>query len=288
MQVGMNLLLWTAHPSPEEHGPLLQQIRDWGFDGVEFPIGATTENEARGLARLCDELGLGRTAIGSISGPDADPVSADPKLRRAATDRFKRFVDISQTLGSEIFTGPIFQTLGNFSGQPPTRDEWNRSVDVIREVAEYAATMHLKLALEHLNRFESYLVNTIKDGARFCEQVGLPNVGLLADTHHANIEEERPAEAWRKHASWIEHVHISENHRGVPGRGHACGPEIFRSLRESGYDGWLTIEAFGLKVAPLIPRLHLWRPFFEREEDVAVEGLKHIRDNWALAAAVVG
>ena len=60
-------------------------------------------------------------------------------------------------------------------------------------------------------------------------------------------------------------------------------PGIFRTLRQAGYDDWLTIEAFGLKVPSLIPPLHLWRPFFEKEEDVAVLGVKHIRDGWKQA-----
>jgi D-psicose/D-tagatose/L-ribulose 3-epimerase len=75
---------------------------------------------------------------------------------------------------------------------------------------------------------------------------------MLADTHHSNIEEERP-EAWSRVARQIYHVHISENHRVIPGRGHAVTPGIFRALRKSGYDAWLTIEAFGLQRARFDP-----------------------------------
>jgi D-psicose/D-tagatose/L-ribulose 3-epimerase len=143
--------------------------------------------------------------------------------------------------------------------------------------------MHIRLALEPLNRFEMYLLNTLAEGVRFCRQTGLPNVGLLADTHHSNIEEENPALAWQAAAPFIFQVHISENHRGIPGRGHAIPREIFRTLKQSGYDDWLTIEAFTPKVKPLVPRLHVWREYFEREADVAVEGLRFIRQNWEQA-----
>lgn len=284
MQVGINLLLWTVHPSAGEHARLLEQIRAWGFDGVEFPIAALSEPEARELAQLSDDLELGRTTIQGLDAESADPASRDPKLRQAAVEQMKVALDKTRLLGSELLAGPLFQGMGRFSGAPPSADEWKWAVDCLREVAEYAASIHVRLALEPLNRFESYLVNTLGAGARFCADVGLPNVGLLADTHHANIEEEHPAQVWREHHKYIFQVHISENHRGVPGRGHAIGPEIFRSLRQTGYDGWLTIEAFSPKVTALAQRLNVWRDYFEREEEVAVEGLRYIRDNWEQAA----
>jgi D-psicose/D-tagatose/L-ribulose 3-epimerase len=96
------------------------------------------------------------------------------------------------------------------------------SVEVIHEVGEHAASMHVDLAIEPLNRFELFLTNTVESAARFVGDVGMSNVGILADTHHSNIEEEQPAESWSRVAKQIRHVHISENNRGIPGRGHAA------------------------------------------------------------------
>jgi|SRR5579864_732783 len=286
MKIGMNLQLWTARPTAKGHAHLLEQIKTWGFDGAEFPIAAMSAADVRELAKLADDLGLGRTTTLALAARHADPTSADLSLRRAALDAMKRGIDTTRSFGSELMAGPLFQGLGRFTGVPPTSVEWNRSVEVIREAAEYAASVNVRLALEPLNRFEMYMVNTIADGARFCREVGLPNVGLLADTHHSNIEEEHPAEVWAKQAQHIFHVHISENHRGIPGSGHAIPAEIFTALRRAGYDGWLTIEAFGPKVPELTARLHVWRPFFEREEEVAEQGLNYIRRQWAEAAGI--
>jgi len=280
MKIGMNLLLWTAKPTAREHGPLLAQIKNWGFDGVEFPIAGMEPADVREMARRCDDLGLGRTAIVALGAAQHDPINPDAALRQAAVTELKRCCDVTRELGAELLCGPIFQGLGRFSGVGPTPDEWGHAQQVLREVGQYAAQSHLKLALEPLNRFEMYLVNTVGDGARFCRELNLPNVGLLADTHHSNIEEERPATAWAAVAPHIFHVHLSENHRGIPGSGHAIGMEMFRMLRSVNYDGWLTIEAFGLQVPDLIPRLHLWRPYFQREEDVAVQGCRYIRQCW--------
>lgn len=284
MRVGINLLLWTDKPSAQ-HRLLLEQIRRWGFDGVEFPVLAMEHDDVQVLGRECDELGLKRSCLTALSAGTADPSHPDPALREAALTEIKRCIDKTKEIGADILAGPFHQGLGRFTGTGPTRDDLQRSADVIRKAAEYAATMPIDLAIEPLNRFEMFLTNTADAAAHFVTSVGMPNVGILADTHHANIEEENPAEAWRRVIKQINHIHISENHRGIPGSGRACTADIFQMLRETGYDRWLTIEAFGLQVPGLIQPLHLWRPLFDRPEDVAVLGIQHIRKAWANAHA---
>ena len=283
MKVGMNLLLWTIHPTLSGHTGLLRDVKKWGFDGAEFPVLAMSETDCRQLGGLCDDLDLDRTAILAFGAEAGNPVSPEASSRRTALDTLRTSIDKSRAVGADILVGPFQQALGSFTGKAPTDDEWQRSVAVIRAAAEHAATMHVELAVEPLNRFEMYLMNTVDMASRFCRDVGLPNVGILADTHHTNIEEERPAAAWRTVKDRIYHVHISENHRGIPGAGHAVTPDIFKMLREANYDRWLVIEAFGDKVQELIAGLHIWRPFFEREEDVATGGLRYIREQWQAA-----
>ncbi|MGH9432945.1 MAG: sugar phosphate isomerase/epimerase family protein [Terriglobia bacterium] len=284
MKAGINLLLWTDKPSAQ-HLPLLGQIQRWGFDGVEFPVLAMEPKDVQILGRRCDELGLKRTCIAALTAESADPTHPDRALREAALVELKKCIDKTQEIGADILVGPFHQGLGRFTGKGPTDEDLQRSAEVIRKAAEYAATAHIDLAIEPLNRFEMFLTNTVDAAAQFVTRVGIPNVGILADTHHANIEEENPAESWRRVIRQIKHVHISENHRGIPGSGQACTAGIFQMLRETGYDRWLTIEAFGLQVPGLIQPLHLWRPLFDKEEDVAVLGLKHIREGWANAQA---
>ena len=279
MNIGIDLLLWTDCPTAREHSVLLEKIKAWGFDGVEFPLFTMKRDDVLKLSALSDELELGRTAIIVLDSSKADPASPDPGLRNAAVEEIKRVVDLTAELGADVLAGPLFQGLGRFSGAPPTIDEWRWAVDTIGPAGEYAAGAGVRLALEPLNRFEMYMVNTMADGARFVRDVGLSNVGLLADTHHANIEEANTAGAWAEVAEHIFHVHISENHRGIPGSGHAIPPEVFTTLHKSGYEGWLTIEAFSLNVPSLIPMVHLWRSFADNDEEIARQGLKYIQEN---------
>ncbi|OMF26720.1 hypothetical protein BK133_19965 [Paenibacillus sp. FSL H8-0548] len=277
MKVGMNLLLWTDQPDPSKHLNLLSSIKNWGFDGVELAVDNMDAEDASAFGKILKELGLGSTGIAALDAASADPASSDARLRQNALDVLKRAIINTQLIGAEVLCGPLFQGLGRFSGQGPQPEEWGYAVETLRAAGEFAAKLGIKLALEPINRFEMYLVNTLEDGVRFVEEIGLPNVGLLADTHHGNIEELNVPEAWRRAAKHIVHVHISENNRGVPGSGHAVPKEIFDVLKEVDYEGWLTIEAFGQQVPGLISRLHLWRDYSEHPDDAARLGVQYIR-----------
>jgi D-psicose/D-tagatose/L-ribulose 3-epimerase len=139
--------------------------------------------------------------------------------------------------------------------------------------------------LEPLNRFEAYLLNTMDQAVAYADRVGEGGIGILYDTFHANIEEQDPIAAMRAlHAAGIlDHVHISENDRGTPGRGHCPIVPTIRALKEIGYDGWLTIEAFGRGVPELAAATRVWRDFFAAPEQVYTEGYRLIRDTWESA-----
>lgn len=283
MKIGMNLLLWTDHPTADEHLPLIESIGEWGFDGVEFPIAPVSGKDIRRFQAKCDELGLGRTTILALDCREADPASADKRLRSAAVEQIKQAIDQTKELGAGLLSGPLFQGLGRFSGVAATAEEWKWSAETLRTAGEYAGSVDLKLALEPLNRFEMYIVNTMEQASRLISDIGLDNIGLLADTHHANIEENDTCEAWDRVFKHIFHIHISENNRGTPGKGQAISPQTFNTIAANDYQGWLTIEAFGQRVPGLISRLHLWRDLGDSDEALARSGLAFITEQLRMA-----
>jgi D-psicose/D-tagatose/L-ribulose 3-epimerase len=114
-------------------------------------------------------------------------------------------------------------------------------------------------------------------------RVDHPSFKALFDTFHANIEEESLPKAFSENAAEIAHVHVSNNDRGIPGRGHIDFQTIFRTIKSSGYDGWLTIEAFGRALPELVEPTRVWRDFFKRPDDVVTEGYEFIRETWKQA-----
>lgn len=279
IKVGMNLLLWSDNANYREHSHLLDFCKEVGFDGVEFNVGVVHDAEdCVKFGEHAKELGLDVTTVATFDPSVCNPISPDPAMRAKVFPEFKRCIDLSIALGSKLICGPLFQGLGYFSGARPTQQEWDWSIETMRPCFEYAQSKGITVAVEPLNRFECYLLNTVADGVRYVKEINLDNVGLLVDTMHSNIEELDMAKSYREALPYIKHVHISENDRGVPGTGHACGKEIFDVFKEGGYDGYLTIEAFNLGAPSLMGALHLWRTFAPSDDDLARDGCKYIRN----------
>jgi D-psicose/D-tagatose/L-ribulose 3-epimerase len=271
MKYGINLYLW-ADDMHDGLMPVLEKLKKMGYDGVEVPIFDLDLAKWKLWAKRLDDLGLERTA-NTVIAPEHNPLSADPKIRDAAYQHMRGVVDACAAVGSPILCGPHQVALGVFTGKGATEDEWKRSVDHLRRVAEYAAGQDVVLAEEVVNRFELYHVNTLDQGVRLVDEVGHPNCRIHLDTFHAHIEEKNTADAIRRAGSRIAHVHISENDRGVPGTGSVAWDATFGALGDIGYDGWLTVEAFGNFLPNLAAATKIWRPLFDSEEQLAADAL---------------
>jgi D-psicose/D-tagatose/L-ribulose 3-epimerase len=279
MKYGINLYLW-ADDMQESLMPVLEKLKRIGYDGVEVPIFDLDPAKWKLWAQRLDDLGLERTA-NTVIAPEHNPISADRATREAAYEHMKAVVDCCAAVGSSILCGPHQVALGVFTGRGATEDEWKRSVEHLRRVAEYAAGSGVVLAEEVVNRFEIYHINTLDQGIRLVDEVGHPNCRLHLDTFHAHIEEKNTADAIRRAGDRIAHVHISENDRGVPGSGSVAWDATFDALRDIGYDGWLTVEAFGNFLANLAAATKIWRPLFDSEEHLAAEAHAFLIDKTA-------
>jgi D-psicose/D-tagatose/L-ribulose 3-epimerase len=206
-----------------------------------------------------------------VIAPEHNPVSADPAVREAAYRHMEAVIDCCQAVGSPLLCGPHQIALGVFTGTGATAEEWDRSVEHLRRVSAYAAEREVVLAEEVVNRFELYHLNTLEQATRFVDQVGHPNCRIHLDTFHAHIEEKDPAAAIRHAGERIAHVHISENDRGVPGSGSVAWEATFDALADIGYDGWLTVEAFGNFLPNLAAATRIWRKLFDSEAQLAAE-----------------
>ncbi|MDN2580932.1 sugar phosphate isomerase/epimerase [Aquibium sp. ELW1220] len=276
MKIGMCMFLWTTKVTGE-HEAILRDIKATGFDGVEIPVCEGTPDDYRRLGDLLDAIGLERTAVSAMGDPAMNLIGADAATRAAGVAHVKWAIDCAAALGASTLSGPLHSTLGHFSGDGPTREEFERSIASQRAIGEHAAQRGVTIGLEALNRFECYLVNTMEALCAHVDAIGHPNIRAMYDTFHANIEEADPIAAFTRNLKTIVHVHISENDRGVPGRGNIPWDETFAAIRASGYDGWLTIEAFGRALRDLAAATKVWRDFAESPEAVYREGYAHIR-----------
>jgi D-psicose/D-tagatose/L-ribulose 3-epimerase len=267
MKYGINLYLW-ADDMHDGLMPVLEKLKKIGYDGVEVPIFDLDRAKWKLWSKRLDDLGLERTA-NTVIAPEHNPLSDDPAIREAALEHLKAVIECCATVGSSILCGPHQVALGVFTGKGATADEWKRSVEHLRRAAEHAAGAGVVLAEEVVNRFELYHLNTLDQGISLVDEVGHPNCRLHLDTFHAHIEEKNTADAVRRAGNRIAHVHVSENDRGVPGTGSVAWDSTFGALRDVGYDGWLTVEAFGNFLPNLAAATKIWRPLFASEEQLA-------------------
>jgi D-psicose/D-tagatose/L-ribulose 3-epimerase len=281
MKYGFNLLLWTPHVT-KEHLPIIRALKKTGYDAVEIPIFEGTPEHYAWLGGELDKLGLARTTV-SVLGSGNNSLSPDKAQQKAALERTKLVIDCNAALGSPILAGPMHSELGFFTGHALTKQERQRGISFHRKAGDYAAKKNLRMALEALNRFECYMLNTMEQLSDYLDDVDHPAVKAMYDTFHSNIEEKDPVAAIKTIKRHMIHVHISENDRGTPGRGHLPLQATYKALKAAKYDGHMTIEAFGRSMPALAAATRVWRDFFPNREQVYREGLKNMKQGWAKA-----
>ena len=275
MKFGINTFLWTADFGPQ-HFHLLPEIREHGFDGVEVALFRPAQFQAAAIRRAVEENGMSCTVC-SVLPSGFSLISDDAAVRRATVAHLKDCIKAVADAGASLIAGPLYSPVGYLPGRRRNDDEWKWAVDAYRELGPVFEANGVDVGIEPLNRFETYFLNTTADAVKLCEQVNHPNVGILWDTFHANIEEKDPAVALLTTGRFLKHVHTCENDRGTPGSGHVDWPGVFAALRELQYNRWLTIESFGFALGDLSAAASIWRDLAPTPGEIAWEGVKFLK-----------
>jgi len=275
MKFGVNTFIWTAN-FDRSHLSLLPQLKAGGFDGVEVPLFRPSEFATADIANGLAENGLDCTICAVLTG-GLSIISDDAAVRRQTRVHMEECVKTSAEVGAKIIAGPLYSPVGYLPGRRRTADEWKWAVDCYQSLGPVLQQYGVTIAIEPLNRFETYFLNTAQDAATLCDQIGHPNVGVLFDTFHANIEEKDIAQGYRTVGRHLKHVHTCENDRGIPGTGHVEWKSVFEALHDLKYDGWLTIESFGFALGELSAAASIWRDVAPTPESIAYEGVKFLK-----------
>ena len=181
-----------------------------------------------------------------------------------AKDFYAKLFENFETLGIDTIGGGLYSYWPADYTQPIDKaGDWERSVKNVREVGRMAADHGVHFCLEVLNRFEGYLLNTCAEAVQFVDQVGLPNVHVMLDTFHMNIEEDDMAAAIRLAGKRLGHFHTGECNRRVPGKGRMPWREIGQALREIGYDGNVCMEPFVKMGGQVGQDIRIWHNMYD-------------------------
>jgi D-psicose/D-tagatose/L-ribulose 3-epimerase len=275
VRYGLNLLLYTAAFPPDKLD-LIPKVADMGYDGVEIPFTDLSVLDAKATRRACEKAGVGLTAC-CVLLPGANVCGQTEAERTAGVERIKRMADIAAEMGGETLAGPLYSPVGHLTGRARSDEEWKWCVEGFAAAAEHARQAGVCLAIEPLNRFETYVFNTAADVARLVQEVGDPALKVQLDTFHCNIEEKDTAAAIRATGELLGHFHACENDRGTPGTGQVRWRETFAALKDIGYGGWVTIESFATGILDLCAAACIWRPIYDSADGLAKQGLAFLK-----------
>lgn len=213
-----------------------------GIEGIELFTPGPEAPPAAEVNALLGAHGLACAAVGTGAGkvlhgltftdPDAD-------VRTRAIAFAKEMIAYGAALDCHAIIGSM---QGSTGGDRPAAGA--RLAEALRELGGYAAERGQVLIYEPLNRYESDLFNRQADAAAFVREQDLAGVKLLADLFHMNIEEVDLAAALRASGDLVGHVHLADSTRGPAGSGHTDLDAVGAALRDIGYAGWLSAEAF--------------------------------------------
>lgn len=275
MKFGINTFLWTENFGARNFA-LLPEIRDRGFDGVEVSLFRASGFEAGAIRRALEQNQLSCTVC-SVLPAGFSLVSDDSAVRERTIAHLAECVKATADAGATLIAGPLYSPVGYLPGRRRNADEWRRVVDAYQQLGPVLEEHGVHVCIEPLNRFETYFLNTTGDAVRLCDEIAHPNVGILWDTFHANIEEKDLAGALLLAGPHLKHVHTCENDRGTPGSGHVDWRGVFSALSQLKYDGWLTIESFGFSLGEISAAASIWRDLAPTPEQIAWEGVKFLR-----------
>jgi D-psicose/D-tagatose/L-ribulose 3-epimerase len=279
MKYGVNSFIWTAS-FDQSNLPLLPRIKEQGFDGIELPMFRPAEFPAAEIRKGLAANGLECTLCSILVG-GLNMISDDPAVRAQTRTHMADCAKVAADVGGKIIAGPLYSPVGYLPGRRRTADEWKWAVECYQSLGDTLKQNGVTVAIEPLNRFETYFLNTTADAVKLVGEINHPNVGILFDTFHANVEEKDVAAALASTGQFLKHVHTCENDRGTPGSGHVPWKGVFSALRSMGYDGWLTIESFGFALGELSAAASIWRDIEKNPESIAFEGIKFLKKGMA-------
>ena len=238
MKFAVNNFIYGEEPFEET----LKRLAKYGYDGVEivsFEPETMNANEIKGLLKSYE---LEPRSVCGVWPPEKDLISGDRKSREAAIQYAKVCCKLIADLEGDLFTGMVPSAVLKIKPMASEEEEWRWGVEGIRNVAKYAADFGVRIAIEPLNRFETYFINRSDQALRLMQDINMDNVGIMLDNFHMNIEESSPLEAIKIAGKHLWGFHVADSNRMPPGQGHTDWKAIINALKGIGYDDYLVME----------------------------------------------
>ena len=244
-----------------DHAKYIKKAAEIGFDILEFQAQALLNmSDARmeELKAIAKDVGIELTySLGLDKAYDIS--SYDENTRKAGIKYLTEIVEKIHKMDGKILSGVSYAGWGVPSYEFEKEKLLENSVNGMKEVSKVAKEYGITYGIEAVNRFEGVIVNTAAEALDYVNRVDMENVGVLLDTNHMNIEENKIGDAIRSVGDKLVGFHVGENNRTAPGRGHLDWDEIFTALKDVNYKGRIVAEPF-VKAGGEVGRdIYVWR-----------------------------
>jgi sugar phosphate isomerase/epimerase len=265
---------WIYGDEPLER--TVKRLAKFKYDGIEIK-GEPREYDVKKVKDLLNSYDLEVSSIAGIypwPTEERDLANAKESARNRAIEYVKKCIDFAVEINAPLII-VIPSCVAKVKPLAPIENEWAWAVASVKEVGKYAEDMGILIAIEPINRYETYLINNCEQALKFIQEVSLENVRIMLDCFHMNIEEDDPAAAVRKAGRNLIHVHIADSNRQSAGRGHIDFKSIVRSLKEIDYQRYLAMEPLPPAADPYVSLKGLRSEEFY--DQYAAECIKYFR-----------
>lgn len=232
---------WIYGDEPLER--TLERLVKFKYDGIEIK-GEPKIYDEKKIRELLSSYNLEASSIAGMYPwltNERDLANVDEKVRRRAVNYVKECLDFARDVEAPIVI-VVPSAVAKTKPLGPLEKEWEWAVKSVTEAGKYAVDVGVLIAVEPINRYETYLVNNVDQALKFVNDVGIDNVKIMLDCFHMNIEETAPAASVRKAGRNLIHMHIADSNRKSVGRGHTDFKSIIRSLKDIHYTRYLAME----------------------------------------------
>ncbi len=240
----------------------IEKVARLGFDVMEIAahhINDYSSEKLSAVRQCAKDNGIALTA-GIGPSKEKNLSSPDPLVRKAANEFFRETLENVAKIDVHVIGGALYTYWPiDYSKPVDKAGDRARGIEGIRGIADFANNLGINLCLEVLNRFENHVLNTAAEGVSFVQEVDKPNVKVMLDTFHMNIEEDSMGGAIRSAGALLGHFHTGECNRKVPGRGRMPWREIGEALRDINYAGAVVMEPFVKMGGTIGSDIKVWR-----------------------------